>query len=148
MTHPRSVAVSSLLGRAEYFLSAGRFSAQTDYGGWVWKHEACSIFLLPPPPSPQTSPIYNKEGKLSFNSRIQEIVTLLCVCAYLADSFHSNSPPSCCNVSISVNIVGVGVLSSSPSMWRSLSAAGDTTNRGQTRDKVSFRYPVYPSQPV
>lgn len=95
MTHPRSVAVSSLLGRAEYFLSAGRFSAQTDYGGWVWKHEACSIFLLPPPPSPQTSPIYNKEGKLSFNSQIQEYCYLtVCVCTLQTLSTLIHHPPA------------------------------------------------------
>lgn len=50
------------------------------------------------------------------------------LCGYLADSFHSNSSPSCCSVSISVNSVGVGVLSSSQRMWRSRSAAGDTGN--------------------
>lgn len=57
-------------------------------------------------------------------------LALICafLCRHLADSFHSNSSPSCCSVSISVNSVGVGVLSSSPRMWRSRSAAGDTGN--------------------
>lgn len=62
----------------------------------------------------------------------------LCLCVYLADSFHSNSSPSRCSVSISVNIVGVGVLSSSPSMWRSRSAAGDTENMGAKQGTESI----------
>lgn len=50
-----------------------------------------------------------------------------CLFSYLADSFHSSSSPSCCSVSISVKRVGVGMdSSSSPSMYRNRSAAGDT----------------------
>lgn len=64
------------------------------------------------------------------NPQLMKVLTLICVClcGYLADSFHSNSSPSCCSVSISVNSVGVGVASSSLRMWRSRSAAGDTRN--------------------
>lgn len=56
MTHPLSVAVNTPPGPGEYFLSAGRFSAQTGCEGSVWRRAACSIFLRPPPLSPQTSP--------------------------------------------------------------------------------------------
>lgn len=85
-------------------------------------------------------------------------LTPVCVCVYvsvsvsvyLADSFHSNSPPSCCSVSISVNSVGVGVLSSSPSMWRSRSAAGDTAtwrqNKRQSQCQTFINFMFEPCQ--
>lgn len=65
-----SAAVSSPPGPAGCSPSADRSSAQTGCGGSAWTHGACSIFLLPPPPSPQTSPTCREEEK---RSGIQQI---------------------------------------------------------------------------
>lgn len=82
--------------------------------------------------SDSVSPVtlHLSDHKSQTNARLD---ACMFVHVYLADSFHSNSPPSCCSVSISVNNVGVGVLSSSLRMWRSRSAAGDTRIWRQAR---------------
>lgn len=61
--HPRSAAGSSPPSPAGCSRSAGRSWAQTSCGGSVWRRGACSIFLLLPPLSPQTSPTYKNERK-------------------------------------------------------------------------------------
>lgn len=61
--HPQSGAGNTPPGPAGCCLSAGRSSAQTGCGGSAWRRGACSISLLLPPLSPQTSPTYKKKWK-------------------------------------------------------------------------------------
>lgn len=151
--HPLSEAGSSPPGPAGCCLSAGRSWAQTGCGASAWRRGACSIVLLLPPLSPRTSPTYRKDRKTQLALESGDLSVVITwksapeksddVCAYLADSFHSNSPPSCWSVSISVKIVGVGMLSSSPNMLRSRSAAGDTATQQSHIRLLTFGSVIY-----
>lgn len=61
-SHQLSEAVSSLPGPAALFPFGDTFWAQKDYAGRAWTRVVYSTFLLPPPPSLQTSPTWRQQN--------------------------------------------------------------------------------------